>query len=93
MAYSGKYVLGDEETVDDCVAYSRDKDKSCESETEFAAVVCNDDLPDLMPDVELLESSVYLHDQPLFYLQCAMEENCMARTAYEQVTGIIFLKT
>lgn len=48
-----------------------------------AGVICTELLPDLMPDAELLQSSTYIHDQALFYLQCAMEENCVSRSAYE----------
>ncbi|GFO24703.1 lysyl oxidase-like protein 2 [Plakobranchus ocellatus] len=40
------------------------------------------DLPDLVPDLKALERSVRLQDQPLYYLRCSMEENCLAHSAY-----------
>ena len=48
-----------------------------------AGVICDHNLPDLVPDMEILMSSVYLQEQPMFYLTCAMEENCLARSAYK----------
>ena len=41
------------------------------------------DLPDLVPDLRALSDSVRLQDRPLYYLQCAMEENCLSSSAYE----------
>lgn len=86
LIFTGVYCHGDEAVIDDCLAYSFDGPHTCESQTDFAGVVCNTDLPDLMPDLELIRDSVYLHDQPLFYLQCAMEENCLSSSAYTQVS-------
>lgn len=50
----------------------------------FASVVCTDRLPDLVPDVKELEKSVYLEDKQLYFLQCAMEENCLSSSAYRR---------
>merc|ERR1711884_175336 len=50
--------------------------------SEVAAVVCVDKQADLAPDLYALMSSVYLEDKHLFFLQCAMEENCLAAEAY-----------
>ena len=47
-----------------------------------AAVVCTDTQADLEPDLYQLMTSAYLEDKPLFLLQCAMEENCVASQAY-----------
>lgn len=35
-----------------------------------------------MPDEKEIESSAYLEDRQLMFLQCAMEENCLASSAY-----------
>ncbi|KAG1690282.1 Lysyl oxidase 3 [Nymphon striatum] len=55
----------------------------CPGESEnIAGVVCGRYLPDLQPDEKELETSFILDDQPMMNLQCAMEENCVASTAY-----------
>ncbi|KAL1450059.1 hypothetical protein WDU94_002516 [Cyamophila willieti] len=48
----------------------------------LAAVVCTRDLPDLEIDWLEIERSIHLEDKQLYYLQCAMEENCLASEAY-----------
>ena len=53
-----------------------------EGEHDIAAVVCTDTQADLEPDLYQLVTSAYLEDKPLFTLQCAMEENCVASGAY-----------
>jgi lysyl oxidase-like protein 2/3/4 len=35
-----------------------------------------------VPDEKEIESSAYLEDRQLMFLQCAMEENCLASSAY-----------
>ncbi|XKL66522.1 hypothetical protein PGB90_009942 [Kerria lacca] len=39
-------------------------------------------LPDLIIDTNELERSSYIEDKQLYFLQCAMEENCLASSAY-----------
>ena len=51
---------------------------------DLAAVVCTARLADLQPDLYQLVTSAYLEDKPLFTLQCAMEENCVASGAYTE---------
>ena len=41
------------------------------------------DLPDLILDTFLLEESAYIEDRSIMFLQCAMEENCLSKSAYE----------
>ena len=52
--------------------------------TDIAALVCTDKQADLEPDIYQLVTSAYLEDKPLFTLQCAMEENCVASGAYTE---------
>lgn len=40
------------------------------------------ELPDLIIDTEELERSSYIEDVQMYSLQCAMEENCLASSAY-----------
>lgn len=49
------------------------------------------EMADLAPDHLELARSAHLEDKQLFYLQCAIEENCLASTAYKQmVTNSLF---
>lgn len=48
-----------------------------------AAVVCTHYLADLVLDTTAIEHSAHLQDVLLFQLQCAMEENCLSKSAYE----------
>ena len=62
---------------------------------QFVLYISNDlstsprsEMADLVPDMHELMRSVHLEDKQLFFLQCAMEENCLSSTAYEkQVRG------
>ncbi|VVC94602.1 unnamed protein product, partial [Leptidea sinapis] len=40
-------------------------------------------LSDLLLDTNAIERSAHLQDAPMFQLQCAMEENCLSKSAYE----------
>ncbi|XP_074647771.1 lysyl oxidase homolog 2-like [Tubulanus polymorphus] len=77
---SGIRCRGDESRLSDCSYVSAKKNVKCR-QTRIAAVQCSHDLPDLVPDMALIESSAYMQDRPLFYLQCAMEENCLSHSA------------
>ncbi|XP_066430518.1 protein-lysine 6-oxidase-like [Eleutherodactylus coqui] len=39
-------------------------------------------LPDLVPDALFIQSATYVQRAPLYSLQCAAEEHCLARSAY-----------
>ncbi|XP_075199809.1 protein-lysine 6-oxidase-like [Anomaloglossus baeobatrachus] len=39
-------------------------------------------LPDLIPDALFIQTATYIQRIPLYSLQCAAEENCLARSAY-----------
>ncbi|CAH0763306.1 unnamed protein product [Diatraea saccharalis] len=48
-----------------------------------AAVVCTRHLADLVLETTVIERTSHLQDVPMYQLQCAMEENCLSKTAYE----------
>lgn len=48
-----------------------------------AAVSCESLMADLVFQYEELENTVHMEDRPMYFLQCAMEENCLAHEAYE----------
>lgn len=79
--FSGVSCKGSEEFIAEC---SHDETNFCpgSGSRDVAAVVCVREQADLQPDLYEIMSSVYLEDKHLFFLQCAMEENCLASEAY-----------
>lgn len=55
----------------------------CESKS-ILGVRCVRALPNVTPDVESLEKSVYLHTEPIYHLVCAMEESCLSPEAMKK---------
>jgi lysyl oxidase-like protein 2/3/4 len=49
-------------------------EKNCYLETELA---------DLLPDPLEVQRTTHLEDRQLWYLQCALEENCLGTKAYQ----------
>lgn len=49
---------------------------------DFAAVHCVPTMADLVIDHIELMRTAHLEDRQLYFLQCAMEENCLASQAY-----------
>ena len=80
---SGVSCNGNEDSLLEC---DHDQDIWCPGEGVYdvAAVFCTDTQADLIPDMMQLMRSAYLEDKPLFLLQCAMEENCLASGAYTE---------
>ncbi|KAF2352686.1 SRCR domain, partial [Trinorchestia longiramus] len=89
IALSGVKCRGNEARLDDCLhAVPRTPGAvDCLGPPEdlnIAGVTCVKKMADLVPDTHELMRSVHLEDKQLFFLQCAMEENCLASTAYEK---------
>ncbi|XP_014206670.1 lysyl oxidase homolog 2 [Copidosoma floridanum] len=81
MAVSGITCHGDERNIAECL---HDLVLSCPGAREnVAGVSCAERLADLVLDHWELERTAHLEDRPLYWLQCAMEENCVASQAYE----------
>ncbi|BFY99027.1 hypothetical protein BsWGS_02067 [Bradybaena similaris] len=74
--------VGRELTFASCNITWSDNQYSCSKSTAVAGVVCSQHLPDLVPNLRAVEDSIRLQDQPLYYLRCAMEENCLSSSAY-----------
>eukprot|EP00094_Tigriopus_californicus_P014417 TCALIF_13989-PA protein Name:"Similar to Loxl2 Lysyl oxidase homolog 2 (Rattus norvegicus)" AED:0.18 eAED:0.30 QI:0/0/0/1/1/0.66/3/0/155 len=78
---TGVSCKGNEESLYEC---QHDLDNFCPGtgKLDVASVVCVENQSDLEPDIYELMSSAHLEDKQLFFLQCAMEENCLASEAY-----------
>lgn len=81
VTLSGLSCSGHEKSLAEC-SWDKPQHTRCPGKKSVAGVVCANDLPDLMPNGRLLQSHIYLEDRQLWYLQCAMEENCLASDAY-----------
>jgi lysyl oxidase-like protein 2/3/4 len=81
---AGTECYGNETSLADCVHQEFGHRVTCPGHSNYvAAVMCTDKMADLIFDHIELEQSLHLEDKQMFYLQCAMEENCLASTAYE----------
>ncbi|XP_043790473.1 lysyl oxidase homolog 3A-like isoform X2 [Apis laboriosa] len=81
MAISGVQCRGNESSLTDCL---HDKLLDCPGPVEnVGSVVCLRDMPDLVFDHIELMRTAHLEDRQLYWLQCAMEENCVASQAYK----------
>lgn len=74
---------GTEKRLEDCEWEDHEMSIQCKSSDSVAGVICASALPDLEPSIYMLETSSFLQDRHLYYLQCAMEEKCLAPSAYE----------
>ncbi|XP_003401353.1 lysyl oxidase homolog 3A isoform X1 [Bombus terrestris] len=81
MTISGVQCHGDENNLIDCL---HDKLLDCPGSIQnVASVVCLREMPDLVFDHIELMRTAHLEDRQLYWLQCAMEENCVASQAYK----------
>ncbi|XP_054001220.1 lysyl oxidase homolog 3-like isoform X2 [Hylaeus anthracinus] len=81
MAVSGVQCRGDEDSLSQCL---HDRTMDCPGLVEnVASVVCHREMPDLVFDHLELMRTAHLEDRQLYWLQCAMEENCVASQAYK----------
>ncbi|KYM87355.1 Lysyl oxidase like protein 3 [Atta colombica] len=81
ISISGVQCNGNEGNLAECL---HDKVANCPGSTEnMAGVVCHREMADLVFDHIELMRTAYLEDRQLYWLQCAMEENCVASQAYK----------
>ncbi|CAL4123186.1 unnamed protein product, partial [Meganyctiphanes norvegica] len=80
---SGLKCTGNEKNIDQCL-HNTIGDVFCPgpaSNPNIAELTCVEKMADLVPDVFELARSTHLEDKQLFFLGCAMEENCLASSA------------
>ncbi|XP_029171466.1 lysyl oxidase homolog 3A-like [Nylanderia fulva] len=81
MSISGIECNGNEENLAECL---HDKVVDCPGTVEnVAGVICQREMADLVFDHLELMRTAHLEDRQLYWLQCAMEENCVASQAYK----------
>ncbi|XP_059173830.1 mucin-2-like [Physella acuta] len=74
--------VGREKNLSQCNLTRTDEKHTCSQRQRVAGVVCSNHLPDLVPNLNAIETSIRLQDQALYYLTCSMEENCLSSSAY-----------
>ncbi|ESO87847.1 hypothetical protein LOTGIDRAFT_193984, partial [Lottia gigantea] len=79
--YNEVKCTGRESRLDECFRVETADSVSCAGKHLVAGIVCSKFLPDLIPSLHRLEESILLQDRPLYYLQCALEENCLSSSA------------
>ncbi|XP_075227026.1 lysyl oxidase-like 2 isoform X1 [Lycorma delicatula] len=83
MLLSGVQCRGNEASLEHCL-YDQTYNVQCPGTREnIASVVCSPVMADLVIDHYEIQRSAHLEDKQLYYLQCAMEENCLASAAYQ----------
>ncbi|XP_042217077.1 lysyl oxidase homolog 2-like isoform X2 [Homarus americanus] len=83
VVISGIKCVGNEDRLEHCL-HDAVGDVFCPdptSDPNIAGVTCVNRIADLVPDHIELARSAHLEDKQLFFLQCAMEENCLAASA------------
>ncbi|KAJ8709781.1 hypothetical protein PYW08_009785 [Mythimna loreyi] len=83
IVISGVNCDGNETSLFDCRHRQHDEVRCPGDFGHAAAVVCTNLLADLVLDTAAIERSAHLQDVLMFQLQCAMEENCLTKSAYE----------
>ncbi|RUS84574.1 hypothetical protein EGW08_007669, partial [Elysia chlorotica] len=74
--------VGNEKNLSACNLTRANDEHVCSKKRAVAGIVCSKQLPDLVPDLRAIEQTMRLQDQPLYYLRCSMEENCLSNSAY-----------
>lgn len=81
--YSRVRCKGTEKSLAHCNWEEHSGMVQCTRSDAVAAIVCSKKLPDLEPSTYMVETTSFLQDRHMYYLTCAMEENCLAKSAYE----------
>ncbi|KAL1137594.1 hypothetical protein AAG570_009292, partial [Ranatra chinensis] len=86
IVMSGVECRGNESTLEECSSHLGPLIE-CPgiADDNIAGVICTKVLADLIIDADEIQRTAYLEDRQLYFLQCAMEENCVASSAYQLV--------
>lgn len=81
---TGTECVGNETKLSQCKFEGFGKHGKCHgNKHHVAGVSCVKKMSDLVLDATELETTAHLEDRLLYFLTCAMEENCVASQAYE----------
>ena len=81
---TGTECVGNEKHLSECKFNGFGEQVKCHgNKHHVAGVSCVKKMPDLVIDATELETTAHLEDRLLYFLTCAMEENCVASQAYE----------
>lgn len=80
---SGTECYGNETSLSQCKHHMAGRIYCPGPVNHVSSVVCTAKLPDLVFDYREVETTAHLEDKPMYFLQCSMEENCVASRAYE----------
>ncbi|MBN3296910.1 LOL2B oxidase, partial [Amia calva] len=81
VVMSGVKCSGTEMSLSHCLHHGQDLVCPKGGARYAAGVSCTETAPDLVLNANAVEHTTYLEDRPMFMLQCAYEENCLASTA------------
>uniref|UniRef100_A0A7N6B8I8 Lysyl oxidase homolog n=1 Tax=Anabas testudineus TaxID=64144 RepID=A0A7N6B8I8_ANATE len=81
VVMSGVRCSGTELTLDQCLHHGKHVDCPRGGGRFAAGVSCTQTAPDLVLNAQVVEQTTYLEDRPMYALQCAHEEHCLATSA------------
>ncbi|KAG9261457.1 lysyl oxidase homolog 2b [Astyanax mexicanus] len=81
VVMSGVRCAGTEMTLSHCLHHGEHLSCPKGGARYAAGVSCSETAPDLVLNPQVVEQTTYLEDRPMFMLQCAYEENCLASTS------------
>ncbi|XP_060928062.1 lysyl oxidase homolog 2b [Limanda limanda] len=78
VAMSGVRCSGTEMSLSQCLHHGAHLSCPKGGGRYAAGVSCSETAPDLVLNPQVVEQTTYMEDRPMFMLQCAYEENCLA---------------
>ncbi|KAI5618508.1 lysyl oxidase-like 2 precursor, partial [Silurus asotus] len=81
VVMSGVRCAGTEMSLSHCLHHGEHVNCPRGGARYSAGVTCSETAPDLVLNPQVVEQTTYIEDRPMFMLQCAYEENCLASTS------------